>query len=155
MGTPPVVVPPKVSWLKRFGQVVGKILKVIAKDSKAVADAATPVAEALLPQFAPEIQMADNLVSNIAKQAIVTETISAAASAATSGPAKLTAVIAGMGSEIDAWVQSNFPGAKAISTAGKAGLVNSVVAILNEVDPPATVPGLAAAPVAILPAVKA
>src|SRR5579859_6561909 len=57
---------PHVSWLKRVGQVIGRIVAVVAKDAKPAADIATPVAEALLPQFAPEIAAADGLVTRIA-----------------------------------------------------------------------------------------
>jgi hypothetical protein len=144
-----VAAAPKVSWLKRFGQVMGKILKVVSSSAKPIADLATPIAEALMPQFAPEIQVADNLVSNIAKQAVVTESIAATAAIAPTGPQKLATVLGSMGSEIDAWVQSSFPGAKAVSTAGKAGLVNAVVGILNEVDPAATVTAIAPVPAAV------
>ena len=133
--------PAKVSWLKKFGQILGKVLGVIATSAKPIADIAAPVAEALLPQFSSQIQKADNLVSNIAQQAIITEGVAAAAaSSASTGPQKLEAVLANIGPEIDNWVSSNFPGAKAVSSANKAGLVNAVVAILNEVDPAAAVP---------------
>jgi len=131
----------KTSWLSRFGHVLGRILGVIAKDAKPIADAATPVAEALLPQFAPEIQAADNLVTNIAKQAVITEGIAAAAGAQTgTGAQKLESVLLNIGPEIDQWVAARFPGAKAVTAASKAGLVSAVVTILNEVDPAAVVP---------------
>src|SRR5579862_3124168 len=62
--------PPKVSWLKHVGQFLGKVLGIVAKDAKPIADTAATVTEALYPQFAPEISAADNLVTNIAKEAL-------------------------------------------------------------------------------------
>ena len=133
-------VPAKVSFLKKIGQVIGKILGIVAKDAAPIASQAAAVASVLLPQFAPEITMADNLVSNIAKQAIITEALAATASTPVPGQTKLDTVLANIGPEIDAWVASSFPGATAVSTAAKAGLVNAVVAISNEVEGKAAVP---------------
>lgn len=131
---------PKPSFLKHFGIVLGKILGIIAKDAKPIADTAAGVATVLFPQFAPEIAAADGLVSNIAKQAIVTETLVAAGATPVSGSDKLGAVLANVGPEIDAWVAAKFPGATAVSSASKAGLVNAVVAILNELKPAVSAP---------------
>ena len=125
---------PHVSWLKHLGNVIGKILGIVAKDAAPIADQAAKVAEVLLPQFATEIAMADNLIDNIAKQALVTEAITTGVGAATTGQDKLAAAIAGIGPEIDAWVSSRFPGATGVSNAAKAGLVNAVVAITNEIE---------------------
>jgi hypothetical protein len=141
---------PKVSWLKKFGQVMGKILGFVGNDAAKIANIAAPVAETLLPQFASEIQAADNLVTNIAKQAIVTEAVAQTASTAVTGPQKLEAVLTNSGPEIDAWVASAFPGAKTVSNVAKSGLINAVVQILNEVDPSAATP--AATAVASAPA---
>ena len=140
MATTAPAVPAKVSFLKKIGQVIGKILGIAAKDAAPIASQAAAVASVLLPQFAPEIAMADNLVSNIAKQAIITESLAAAASTPVPGQTKLDTVLANIGPEIDAWVASSFPGATAVSTASKAGLVNAVVAIANEVEGKAAVP---------------
>lgn len=129
--------PAKVSWLKKVGQVIGKVLGVIGKDAAPVADTAAKVAEALLPQFAPEIAKADSLVTNIAKEAIAVEGAAAAAGTGTTGQQKLDAVLANVGPAIDNWVASAFPGATKVSSAAKAGLVNAVVAIANEVEAPA------------------
>ena len=76
-----VTAAPKVSWLKHVGQVFGKILTFFAKSAAPIADEASKVAEVFLPQFAPEIQFADNLVTKIAKQALVTESLAAAGAA--------------------------------------------------------------------------
>lgn len=131
---------PKVSFLKHFGQVIGKILKFVAGSAAPIADQAAKVAEVLLPQFSSEIMAADNLIDNIAKQALVTEGVAAAAATAVTGQAKLDAVLTNIGPEIDAWVASRFPGASTVSAAAKAGLVNAVVAITNELEgkPPVT-----------------
>jgi len=126
--------PPKVSWLKHVGQFLGKVLGIVAKDAKPIADTAATVTEALYPQFAPEISAADNLVTNIAKEALDAEVAAAAAGSQNSGPAKLNAVLANVGPAVDDWVAAKFPGAKQVSAASKAGLVNAVVAIMNEVE---------------------
>lgn len=125
---------PHVSWLKHLGSVIGKILGVVAKDAAPIADQAAAVAEVLLPQFSTEIAAADNLIDNIAKQAVVTEAITTGIGAATTSQDKLAAAIAGIGPEIDAWVASRFPGATGVSNAAKAGLVNAVVFITNEIE---------------------
>jgi len=140
MATAATLPVPKISFLKHFGLVLGKILGFIAKDAKPIADTAASVATALFPQFASDIAAADSLVTKIAKQAIVTEALVAAATAPASGPDKLGAVLTNIGPEIDAWVASNFPGATAVSAANKAGLVNAVVAILNELKPASAAP---------------
>lgn len=130
--------PPKQSWLKRFGHIVGQILGFVAKEAKPVADDAAKVATILMPQFAPEIAIADNIVTNISLEAVKVEALAhAAGTTSGGGPQKLEAVLTNIGPSLDTWVASKFPGAKAVSAASKAGLVNAVVAILNEVDPAA------------------
>lgn len=124
----------KESWLKRVGHVVGRILGIVAKDAAPVADVAAKVAEALLPQFSGQIQVADNLITNIAKEAIAAEGLAAVSATAVGGPAKLTAVVANIGPALDQWVAANFPGAAAVGSAEKAGLVNAVVAIINKIE---------------------
>jgi hypothetical protein len=140
--SPAVPAPPaaKPSLLKRIGQVIGKVLSIIAGNVAPAADMAAKVAEVMLPQFAPLITTADNLIDNIAKEAIAIEGTAAAAATAVTGPAKLAAVLTNIGPDIDAWVAAKFPGANAITAASKAGLVNAVVAILNEVDPATVTP---------------
>lgn len=130
------IVTPHISWLKRVGQVIGKVLGIIGHQAAPIAHIAAGVAGALLPQFSPEITFADGLVTKIAKQALVTEALAAAAATATSGPDKLGAVVDNIGPELDAWVASAFPGAAQVSAVAKAGLVNAVVAILNELKAP-------------------
>lgn len=125
------------SWLANVGKTIGgiakKVLAFLGKDAKPVADIAATVATGLFPQFAPEIAEADNLVTNISKEAIAVEGAAAAAGAAAgTGAQKLEAVLANIGPAIDNWVSSNFPGAKQVSTAAKSGLVNAVVGIMNE-----------------------
>lgn len=125
------------SWLANVGKTIGsvakKILSFLGGEAKPVADIAAAVATGMFPQFAPEIATADNLVTNIAKEAIAVEGAAAAAGSATgTGAQKLEAVLANVGPAVDNWVASNFPGAKQVSAAAKAGLVNGVVGILNE-----------------------
>jgi hypothetical protein len=134
--SPTTITPtPKVSWLKKLGQDVVKVLDFLAGKAPAIAQAAGAVAETLLPQFAPEINFAENLVSKIAHQSQVTEGAFAAVGQASNGAAKLQAVLGSVGPEIDAWVTNSFPGATAVSTVAKTGLVNAVVSILNDIKP--------------------
>lgn len=139
----PVVAAPHVSWLKHVGQVIGRILGIVAKDVKPVADTAAQVATALFPQWAVLIAAGDSLVTKIAAQATAVESVAAAAgTAAGTGVQKLEQVLGDVGPAIDQWVANAFPGSKALSAATKAGLINAVVAILNEVEgtPAATSP---------------
>jgi len=126
---------PKVSWLKKFGQDVVKVVSWIAGKAQPIAAAAGAVVSALEPALAPEIAVAENLISKIANQAAITEAAFASVAQGSSGPAKLQAVLAAVGPEIQSWVSNAFPGAAALSQAAQAGLVNAVVAILNEIDP--------------------
>ena len=56
-----------------------------------------------------------------------------------SGAQKLEAVLTNIGPDIDAWVANNFPGNKTLSVVAKTGIVNSIVAALNELVPPPAV----------------
>jgi hypothetical protein len=134
MATPAAPVTPKVSWLKKFGQDVVKVIDFVAGKAAPIAQAAGAVAETLLPQFAPEINVAENLVTKIANQAAATEAAFNAVGLASSGPAKLQAVLNSVTPELNAWVQAAFPGAAQVSAAASAGLVNAVVGILNDID---------------------
>jgi hypothetical protein len=143
MATPatPVVVA-KVSWLKHVGNFLGKVLKIMAKDVAPAADTAAKVAEVMFPQFAPGIAVADNLVDNIAKEALAAEVMEQAGAAATGGPAKLQAVLANIGPAIDQWVASRFPGAGEVATAQKANLVSAIVDIVNGVTVSSVAPAV-------------
>ena len=134
--TPPVTPPVKQSWLSKVGHWFGKVLKIIATDAQPIEKIALPVAEALLPAFAPEIAMADALFTKIVNEAVAAESVMASAGTATgTGPQKLAQVLGNIGPVLDAWTAANFPGSKQISDASKAGLVNAVVAILNDISP--------------------
>jgi hypothetical protein len=130
---PPVVL--KVSWLQKIGHVITKVLRAIIVDAQPIEKMAVPVAKALLPGFIPAIDAADGIFSNIVKEAVAAEALATSAGQATgSGPQKLAQVLAASGPVLDAWVTANFPGAKGVSDVSKSGLVNAIVAILNEVD---------------------
>lgn len=136
MATPviPATPQPKESWLKRFGHEVGVVLGFIAKQAPAIVNDAAAVATIVMPQFAPLISAADSLATKILGQVQVTEAAFLAAGQANNGQAKLQAVLAAIGPEINTWVANNFPGAKQVSTAAQAGLVNAIVAIANDID---------------------
>jgi len=135
MSSAPAAPIAKVSWLKKFGQEVVKVVTWIAGKAVPVAQAAGAVVSAIEPALAPEIAVAENLITKIANQAAVTEAAFAATNLASSGAAKLQAVLNAVGPEINAWVQAAFPGSAALSTGAQSGLINAVVAILNEIDP--------------------
>lgn len=136
MATLPAPTPVKVSWLQHFGQILAKVLGVVAKDGASIEKLAAPVAEALMPQFAPEIALADNLATNILKQITVTQGAAAAVGTANTGPEKLQAVTDGITSEFNAWIAAAFPGAKEVSAASKSGLVQAIYNIANEIEAP-------------------
>jgi pyruvate kinase len=136
MGTTPAPAP-KQSLLSKIGGFLGKVLGIAQK----VEPTAATVAEALLPQFAPEIALANDLFNKIVKQALIAEATAAAAGTAVgTGPQKLAQVLAAIGPDLDAWVANNFPGNKQVTEVTKSGLVNAIVALLNELAPPTTVP---------------
>jgi hypothetical protein len=136
LATAPVTAAPKVSWLQHFGQILSKVLGVVTKDGATIEKLAVPVAEALLPQFTPEIAIADNLATSILKQITVTQGVAAAVGTANTGPAKLQAVTAGITAEFNAWIGSAFPGATAVSAAAKSGLVQAIYNIASEIEAP-------------------
>ena len=146
MATPVTPIVVKQSFLSKVGSIFGKVLKAITGVGVTVEKAAVPVAEALLPEFAPMIQVADGIFSNIVKEALAAESVQAAAGTATgSGPQKLAAVLANIGPVINQWVSSNFPGSKQVSDVATSGLISAVVGILNEIDPPGVTPTTPAA----------
>lgn len=130
---------PHVSWLKKFGQEVAKVVGFLAKDAVAVEHVALPVADAVLPMFAPEINLAGGIFDKIAGLAQINEAAFAAVGQASNGPAKLSAVLGAVNQDLDAWVADHFPGSSAIEkgemyVASKTDLVNAVVKFLNGVD---------------------
>jgi len=127
---------PKVSWIHHIGNVLGHILGVVAKDGATVVKFAVPLAEVLLPQFTPEIIAAGGIASRILKQIAVTQGAAAAIATANTGPEKMDAVLLATQAEFDGWIQSMFPGAKEISKINKAGFVQAVYNIANEIEAP-------------------
>jgi hypothetical protein len=138
---PPVVTPaaPKVSWLKKVGQFLGKVVGLIAKDGKPVVDDAATVAKILLPQFAGEINAADNIADNIMQEIVTAEAAEQAGVGVSGGAAKLAAVAAASGPALDNWINSKFPGAATLSADVKNGLINAFVAVFNDLKVPPTV----------------
>lgn len=130
---------PKVSWLKKVGQEiwtgVKDVVGVLASPGVQKAEqTAASVAEALLPADSQLIASFSTIAGKIFQQAVVAETSGAAAAA--SGASKLSAVMSAVGSDIDQWVANNFPGSAALSAATKAGLINAIVAIQNDITAP-------------------
>jgi hypothetical protein len=125
---------PKVSWLKKVGLAIGKILHIVATDAKPIEEIAVPVAKAIAPQFSGLIDESDKIFSSIVNESIAAEGVATALGQGGTGPQKLQTVVTSIGPALDAWVQANFPGAAAVSDVEKAGLVNAVVAIINKVQ---------------------
>lgn len=129
------------TWLKKVGVFMGKVLKVVAKDAAPVSHQAAAVAEIMFPQFAPAIAVADGIVTSIAREAVQAEALASVATATPGdGVQKLAAVLSASGPVIDSWIAASFPGSGQVSTVSKAGLINAVVAILNEVEPTSAIP---------------
>jgi hypothetical protein len=120
------------SWLSKVGQVIAKILGIAQKAEPT----AVELAKLVLPQFAPEIGLADGLFNKIVTEIVAAETAAAAAGTATgTGAQKLAAVLAASGPAIDAWVAANFPGSKQVSDVAKSKVISAVVDLLNELSP--------------------
>jgi hypothetical protein len=152
---------PHVSWLKKLGHAVGVALGFIAKEAVPISGAVGAVVGILDPAAMPLILAGESLVSKIASQAAITEAAFTAVGQASNGPAKLQAVLNSVGPEVDQWITNSFPGAGKASTLTKQGLVNAVVALLNEVDgnlaltaPPAGAVAAASAAAAAVAAAK-
>lgn len=135
---------PHVSFLKKFGQEVLKILGVVAKDAAPIAQIATnvaaPLAELALPQFAPEIEIAKSWVNKGLNLILLNESAFAAVGQAANGPAKFQAVLNGISQDLDAWVANDFPGGAELikgetyladKSAYLTSYINSTVAFLN------------------------
>ena len=127
------------SWLKSAGLAIysaaEKVVGFLSSSKVQNAEqSVAAIAELLLPAEAPIIATFQDIAGKIFRQSIVTET--AFANVAGAGTQKLSAVLAAVGPELDAWIQNNFPGSQKLSDAAKAGLVNAVVAIQNELQPP-------------------
>lgn len=129
---PVVPAPAKVSWLKKLGQDVLKILGVIQKAEPAV----EPVVEALVPASIPVFAIFDEIMQIV----IMGESAFAAVGMASNGPAKLAAALPGVEALLDKWVSDNLPGSADILKAdsyvqAKAAIateyVNAAVAFLN------------------------
>jgi len=152
VSTAPAVVEttaPKVSWIKHVGNILVKFGRIFVKESAKAEPALAQALEIFMPQFAPEIAMADGLFSKIAKQIIVTQGSAALISAAPVGAAKLQAVTSAIGSEIDQWIANLFPGSTTVSAAKKAGLVQAVFDVIDEQAAPSS--QVATAPTATSP----
>lgn len=150
-----VVTPAKVSWFKKLGSFLGKVLKAVVQDGATMEKAAEPVLLTLFPQWTMMIQAGDAIATKILKGAAIVETNATAIGAAQTGPQKLQAVLDMVGSDVDAWAAAALPGSAQLSTAAKSGLVNAFVTIWNEIEPGdiLTLPTSTAAPQAA-PATK-
>jgi hypothetical protein len=125
---------PKVSWLHKVGAWVQKALGIIIKDAVPVAGAAGAIIDILDPAAAPLVLVAENLISRIASQVVIVQAAFAGVQQGSNNSAKLQAVIDQVGPFVDQWVANSFPGAGKVSASVHAGLVNAVVALINDID---------------------
>lgn len=131
------------SWLKTFGSEIAKVAKEIvhvlaSPQAQTLENDAATLAGILLPAEAPLIAGFQTLAGKIFRQAAVTET--AMANVSGSGAQKFSAVLAQVGPELDQWVANAFPGSGKIQDATKAGLINAIVALQNDITLPAAPP---------------
>lgn len=125
---------PKQSWLSKVGHFLGKVIGLVAKEGKPVIDDAAKVATILLPQFAPEIAIADNLATKIASMITLQQGLGTAVAVAPEGAAKFNAVLSSVGPDIDAWVAASFPGAGRASDLRKAGVVQAIYDLVADLE---------------------
>lgn len=149
------VAPAKVSWLKKLGQDVLKVLGVVQKVEPAV----EPIVEALVPASVPIFAIFDEIVQIV----VMGESTFAAVGMASNGPAKLAAALPGVEALLDQWVSDNLPGAAAIlkdeqylaaKAANATAYINAAVAFLNSL-PPASQTAVVSGAVAAAAAAKA
>ncbi len=140
MSTPAIPATPHVSFLKKFGQEVLKIVTFgIVRVEPAVKIGAT-VAEGILPQYAGVIAAGEGLFERGLTLAQNIEADFAAANKGSNGPAKFSVLSGQLGSDLDQVVQAKIPGLSADAlkaesyVAAKTGVLNSIVALLNSID---------------------
>jgi len=149
--TTETTVTPKVSWLKKLGQGIVKVLGVLNPIEKA----AEPIVEALLPISTVGFKLFDYIVAQVTN----VEAGYAAISSAPTGVAKFNAVLPLVANALDTWVAENLPGSSQILVADTylqsrtltaTNLTNTVVSFLNSLPvlpntTPTTSSGLATA----------
>ena len=164
MAATPVAPAPKVSWLKRFGQEVLKVIGIVGKDAQAAEPVIVPLAETLFPAEAPLIAAGASWFDKAMNLIKINEAAFAAVGQASNGPAKLDAVAQGVEQDVDAWVQGHFPGSASIqklegyAAARKdliTGYTNSAVKFANWLDGHAVPPVPDAASIAAASAAAA
>ena len=150
MATPPITVTPapaKISWLKKLGLDILKVLNIISPLEKV----AEPIVEAFLPASAVGFNLFDFLVGQITN----VEAGYAAITSAPTGIAKFQTVLPIVESALDQWVQANMPGSAEILKADSylqskvtvaTNLANTIVQFLNSLPVAA---GTVASPAAV------
>src|SRR5271165_2155167 len=134
MSTPvtPATPAPKVSWLKKLGLDILKVLNIISPLEK--------VAEPIVEAFLPITTIGFNLFDYLVGQAVNVEAGYAAITSAPTGVAKFNTLLPIASAALDQWVQVNMPGSAEIlkadsyiqaKTIWATNEVNNVVAFLN------------------------
>ncbi len=113
MSNSPAVPAPHVSWLKKFGQDIVKVLGFAAKAEPLVKEGAA-IAEAAVPQFALPIAAGEGIFEKLVTWITSVEGSFAAVGQSANGAGKLQAVLAGVSGDIDSYVQANLPGTSSV-----------------------------------------
>lgn len=119
-------------------KTIGKFALKIVDTAITVEQKVAPVAAVLLPQFAPEIDLANRAAGWIK----FTEQSFAAVGKQANGPAKLQAVVEAVSADYDAFIKAQLPGGSVLQdaesfAASKADYVNSIVKGMNAFSIPA------------------
>jgi hypothetical protein len=119
-------------------KTIGKDFLKVVNFGVTIEQKAAPVAAALFPQFAPEIDLANKTAAWIK----LTEQSFAAAGQQSNGPAKLDAMVAAISADYDAFIKAQLPGSAVLQdaesfAASKADYVNSIVKGIDAFSVPA------------------
>ena len=135
MATPPITVTPapaKVSWLKKLGLDILKVLNIVNPIEKLI--------EKPVEAFLPITTIGFNLFDYLVGQATNIEAGYAAITSAPTGIAKFNTLLPIASAALDQWVEANMPGSAEIlkadsyiqaKTIWATNEVNNVVAFLN------------------------
>jgi hypothetical protein len=133
------VVTPKTSLLKRFGQEIVKIIGFVGTKVIPAEQILAPVAETLLPQFAPAIAAGAGIFERAVGFTVQLEGDFAAVGQASNGAKKFNALEAQIGPMLDQYIQAALPGSPAVLKAdsylvAKADILNAFVKFVNTID---------------------
>jgi hypothetical protein len=108
-----------VSWLKKAGQDVLKVFGYVQTGAKWLVGHGAPIAEALLPQYAPLIAEGADVLTTVSKYIVWVEgAASAFLGTANTLEQRLAAIQPYVKQAIQAWFSANFPGTAKVANQG-------------------------------------